>query len=226
MPRAPHAVSEPGSILSYINFNIMLRCIVFLLAALLSCNPSIATVTPMITWVEDGYNFIAKLPCVSCPFLYQDTSKGEDQQWSERNAANSLVRRNLHECSFPKPFHSQNYLQMSSPNKRTLFIIQIRLYMVLTQPPASKHQSPLHQSNPLHQPGRPPTTPCLHQIAPNLRPTSLSRLLQYRTLHPRLFKPTRHCRQRLLRPLLRLLHPPDPRQASSPVPIRRPGCRI
>lgn len=138
MPRAPHAVSEPGSILSYINFNIMLRCIVFLLAALLSCNPSIATVTPMITWVEDGYNFIAKLPCVSCPFLYQDTSKGEDQQWSERNAANSLVRRNLHECSFPT-LYFYTYLQMSCYIENHPFIIQIPLYMILTKPPAPKH---------------------------------------------------------------------------------------
>ncbi|KAF2278663.1 uncharacterized protein EI97DRAFT_371942 [Westerdykella ornata] len=69
----------------------MLWRTVFLSTALSLCSPSVARVAPMITWVEDGYNLIAKLPCVSCPFLYQDTSKGEDQRWSKKTAANSLL---------------------------------------------------------------------------------------------------------------------------------------
>ncbi|KAF2652779.1 hypothetical protein K491DRAFT_604169 [Lophiostoma macrostomum CBS 122681] len=52
---------------------------------------TLAGVAPEITWVEEGYNLIAKLPCHGCPFLYQDTSKGEQEPWSERSDDNALL---------------------------------------------------------------------------------------------------------------------------------------
>lgn len=50
-----------------------------------------AEVAPEITIVAEGYNVIAKVPCVECPFLYQDTSKGNDAPWTQRKDANALV---------------------------------------------------------------------------------------------------------------------------------------
>jgi hypothetical protein len=51
----------------------------------------IAEVAPEITTVVEGYNFIAKIPCAGCPFLYQDTSKGLDELLTERKDENALV---------------------------------------------------------------------------------------------------------------------------------------
>lgn len=51
----------------------------------------INTVAPEITTVAQGYNIIAKLPCVGCPFLYQDTSKGSDEGWTTRTDESALV---------------------------------------------------------------------------------------------------------------------------------------
>lgn len=51
----------------------------------------VAGVAPEITTVADGYNLIAKLPCIGCAFLYQDTSKGENEAWTERKDDNALV---------------------------------------------------------------------------------------------------------------------------------------
>ncbi|KAF2470060.1 uncharacterized protein BDR25DRAFT_325778 [Lindgomyces ingoldianus] len=50
-----------------------------------------AGIAPEITTLEDGYNIIAKLPCLGCPFLFQDTSKGEDGPWTERDDDNALL---------------------------------------------------------------------------------------------------------------------------------------
>jgi hypothetical protein len=50
-----------------------------------------AEVAPEVTVVEDGYNYIAKLPCAGCPFLFQDTSEGSNEPWSEREDDNALV---------------------------------------------------------------------------------------------------------------------------------------
>ncbi|EUC51145.1 hypothetical protein COCMIDRAFT_31701 [Bipolaris oryzae ATCC 44560] len=50
-----------------------------------------AEVAPEITTVAEGYNVIAKVPCVECPFLYQDTSKGNDAPWTQRKDANALL---------------------------------------------------------------------------------------------------------------------------------------
>lgn len=58
------------------------------LSLLLRVNAEIA---PDVTTLIEGYNLIAKLPCVSCPFLYQDTSKGNDGGWKQREDENALV---------------------------------------------------------------------------------------------------------------------------------------
>jgi hypothetical protein len=50
-----------------------------------------AEVAPEITTVAEGYNVIAKIPCIGCQFLYQDTSKGKDAPWAERKDDNALV---------------------------------------------------------------------------------------------------------------------------------------
>jgi hypothetical protein len=52
---------------------------------------AIAEVALEITTVTEGYNFIAKIPCVGCPFLYQNTSNGNDEPWAERKDENALV---------------------------------------------------------------------------------------------------------------------------------------
>jgi hypothetical protein len=51
----------------------------------------VAEVAPEITTVTDGYNFIAKIPCVGCSYLYQDTSKGSDEPWTKRGDNSALV---------------------------------------------------------------------------------------------------------------------------------------
>jgi hypothetical protein len=73
----------------------MILRIPLLLATASLINNAAAAVAPEITWIQDGYNFIAKLPCRQCPFLYQDTSQGERQPWSERKDNNALVKLNL-----------------------------------------------------------------------------------------------------------------------------------
>ncbi|PVI01055.1 hypothetical protein DM02DRAFT_613923 [Periconia macrospinosa] len=50
-----------------------------------------AQVAPEITVVEEGYNVVAKIPCIGCPFVYQDTSKGENKGWASRHDQNSLL---------------------------------------------------------------------------------------------------------------------------------------
>jgi hypothetical protein len=59
---------------------------------------AMAEVAPEITTVTEGYNFIAKIPCVGCPFLHQDTSKGirSDEPWTERKDENALVSSQSH----------------------------------------------------------------------------------------------------------------------------------
>lgn len=73
----------------------MILRILLLLATSLLINNAAAAVAPEITWIQDGYNLIAKLPCRNCPFLYQDTSQGEKQPWSERKDSNALVQLQL-----------------------------------------------------------------------------------------------------------------------------------
>ncbi|KAF1927584.1 uncharacterized protein M421DRAFT_421426, partial [Didymella exigua CBS 183.55] len=50
-----------------------------------------ADVAPDITTLAVGYNYIAKLPCVDCPYLYQDTSNGENGPWTDRIDNNALL---------------------------------------------------------------------------------------------------------------------------------------
>ncbi|KAF2015022.1 hypothetical protein BU24DRAFT_226875 [Aaosphaeria arxii CBS 175.79] len=63
-----------------------------LVATLSLVQGSLAAVAPDITWIQEGFNCIAKLPCVGCPFLVQDTSKGEvEPPWTERKDNNALL---------------------------------------------------------------------------------------------------------------------------------------
>lgn len=64
----------------------------FLLATLALSEHVGAEIAPEVTTVAEGYNVIAKLPCIGCPFLYQDTSNGEDGPWISRKDENALVR--------------------------------------------------------------------------------------------------------------------------------------
>ncbi|KAJ4993179.1 hypothetical protein SVAN01_01154 [Stagonosporopsis vannaccii] len=50
-----------------------------------------AQVVPEITTLAEGFNYIIKLPCVDCPFLYQDTSEGENGPWVDRVDDNALL---------------------------------------------------------------------------------------------------------------------------------------
>lgn len=62
------------------------------LAALLCVLRGVAAdVAPEITTLADGYNYIVKLPCVGCPYLYQDTSEGENGPWVDRIDDSALV---------------------------------------------------------------------------------------------------------------------------------------
>ncbi|KAF2269921.1 hypothetical protein CC78DRAFT_529082 [Lojkania enalia] len=59
---------------------------------LLSILPlAFADVAPEITTLEEGYGYVAKIPCLGCPFLYQDTSSGKDVPWSSREDDNALL---------------------------------------------------------------------------------------------------------------------------------------
>jgi hypothetical protein len=69
----------------------MIPRIPILSVALTLLSNVVAEVAPEITTVTEGYNFVAKLPCVGCPFLYQDTSKGIDEPWTEREDQDALV---------------------------------------------------------------------------------------------------------------------------------------
>lgn len=62
-----------------------------LLASLSLFRRSSAEAAPEVTVVEEGFNYIAKVPCLGCPFLFQDTSKGLQEPWSERRDDNALV---------------------------------------------------------------------------------------------------------------------------------------
>ncbi|KAJ4305749.1 hypothetical protein N0V90_001280 [Kalmusia sp. IMI 367209] len=62
-----------------------------LIAALTLLQLGSAEVAPEVTIVEEGYSLIAKLPCLGCPFLFQDTSEGLNEPWSERKDDNALL---------------------------------------------------------------------------------------------------------------------------------------
>ncbi|KAF1359727.1 hypothetical protein EJ07DRAFT_178183 [Lizonia empirigonia] len=62
-----------------------------LVGLLSSVTQVVANVAPDITTIAEGYNYIAKLPCIECPYLYQDTSKGEDGPWTDRIDNNALL---------------------------------------------------------------------------------------------------------------------------------------
>ena len=47
-----------------------------------------ADLVPEITTLADGHNYIAKLPCIDCPFLHRDEPNGP---WTTRNDENALL---------------------------------------------------------------------------------------------------------------------------------------
>ena len=50
-----------------------------------------AHTAPDITTLAEGYSYIAKLPCVDCPYLYQDTSTDKEGLWTDRIDDNALL---------------------------------------------------------------------------------------------------------------------------------------
>lgn len=62
-----------------------LPAVVGLLSALTRVSADSA---PEITTLAEGYNYIAKIPCIDCPLLYQDSSTGT---WTERNDENAIL---------------------------------------------------------------------------------------------------------------------------------------
>lgn len=68
----------------------ILRILLLVVATLLLRNVQ-ADVAPEITTLAEGYNIIAKLPCIGCPFLYQDSTNGQDEGWKVREDENALV---------------------------------------------------------------------------------------------------------------------------------------
>ncbi|KAF2799350.1 hypothetical protein K505DRAFT_404687 [Melanomma pulvis-pyrius CBS 109.77] len=69
----------------------MIRCILLFFASVSLLKYALADIAPEITTVQDGYNIIAKIPCSGCPFLYQDTSKGSNEPWTQREDQNALL---------------------------------------------------------------------------------------------------------------------------------------
>ncbi|OAG10124.1 uncharacterized protein CC84DRAFT_1161125 [Paraphaeosphaeria sporulosa] len=68
-----------------------MRAVSLLTGTLCLLRATSAEVAPEVTVVEEGYNYIAKLPCAGCPFLFQDTSEGLNEPWSERVDDNALL---------------------------------------------------------------------------------------------------------------------------------------
>jgi hypothetical protein len=73
----------------------MILRIPFLLAALSLLQNVQADIAPEITTISEGYNILAKLPCISCPLLYQDTTSGENTPWQKREDPNALVNSSV-----------------------------------------------------------------------------------------------------------------------------------
>ena len=69
----------------------MILRIASLVATLSLFRHVVAKIAPEITTAAEGYNVIAKVPCVGCAFLYHDTSKGKDEPWLQRKDENALV---------------------------------------------------------------------------------------------------------------------------------------
>ncbi|KAH7380417.1 hypothetical protein DE146DRAFT_671398 [Phaeosphaeria sp. MPI-PUGE-AT-0046c] len=68
----------------------ILRITTFIVATLILSKVQ-AEVAPEITTLAEGYNVVAKLPCIGCPFLYQDSTSGQDEGWKVREDENALL---------------------------------------------------------------------------------------------------------------------------------------
>lgn len=73
----------------------MILRVLFLIVATVLLRGVRADVAPEITTLAEGYNIVAKLPCVGCPFLYQDSRSGVDEGWKVREDENALVSTNM-----------------------------------------------------------------------------------------------------------------------------------
>ena len=152
---------------------------------------AVSEIAPEITTIEKGYNIIAKLPCIGCPFLYQDTSTGRDEPWTERKDENALVNNYTPTLDFP-----------NHPNNAS----------------ALEHQPPLRFSPSIHQ-HRPPSK-SLQDLAQNPRHPNPPRHFSLRSRQPHLQQRPRQPRWSLLRPLLRVLPAPHQRLHRPALPLR------
>lgn len=69
----------------------MILTTVALVGLLSAATEVLADIAPEIITLAEGYNYIIKLPCIDCPYLYQDTSKGKNGLWTDRVDESALV---------------------------------------------------------------------------------------------------------------------------------------
>jgi hypothetical protein len=86
----PHVSASPSS-----STFIMILRVATLIAACAFWIGVSAGAAPEITVVSEGYNIIAKVPCVGCLFVYQDSLEGQDGPWKTRDDGNALVGHRL-----------------------------------------------------------------------------------------------------------------------------------
>ncbi|KAH9866223.1 hypothetical protein J1614_008789 [Plenodomus biglobosus] len=110
-----------------------------------------AEIAPEITTISDGYSIIAKLPCIGCPYLYQDpSSTDQNSPWVERKDENALL------LNITLPF-SSTHLSINTAALLTPSTIPPKIYA--NQVPLSTSKSDLTtmiESNSLDSPGSAP----------------------------------------------------------------------
>ncbi|KAL6711425.1 hypothetical protein ACN47E_004359 [Coniothyrium glycines] len=105
-----------------------LRTTPYILTALALATHVVGEVAPEITIIAEGYNLVTKLPCIACPFLYQDTSHGTDTAWTQRKDSSALLLN----ISLPIPpthltINSGPFLSPSHPSPPKVYAPQILL---------------------------------------------------------------------------------------------------
>lgn len=181
----------------------ILRTLLLIFATLLVGNVQ-ADVAPEITTLAEGYNIVAKLPCLGCPFLYQDSASGQDEGWKVREDENALVSRNIDsKLSFnPRSLRGSSdrllntcTTHMTTPNHPNINPAPQHLPPPRLRPSLNQHRQPPH---PIHLP------------PPHLRHPNPLRHLIHHPLLPHRHRLPRKSRLRLLQPLIQLLPPPPP----------------
>jgi hypothetical protein len=94
----------------------------------------VAEVAPEITTVTDGYNLVAKIPCIGCPYLYQDTSKGSDEPWITKEDNSALVIPSFNDFQALKADHM--------PAPQHLPPLRLRISQHQQRPDTNHFQSP------------------------------------------------------------------------------------